>query len=134
MGLAIGIIFIQLSSEIKSHVKAILACGYMMFEPHLELNLFHKLSIVLLAAFSITQVIYSLILQQMGVYLTFIQTNMLYIFTNTLSVLFINSISTTVGTFMKEWLRDDKTGWLITNVKTINRSEIEFISQMAAYA
>ena len=69
----------------------------------------------------------------MAIFITWMQTDMLYIFTNTLSILFINTISTTVGTFMKEWLRDDKVGWLIINVKTIYRSEVEFIAQITAY-
>ena len=69
----------------------------------------------------------------MAIFITWMQTDMLYIFTNTLSILFINTISTTVGTFMKEWLRDDKVGWLIINVKTIYRSEVEFIAQIMAY-
>ena len=101
MMLAIGIIFIQLSSEIKSHVGALLACGYMMYEPDLDLTLFHKFSFFLLAIFTSIQIVYSLVMQQMSVYLTYNQTDMLYIFTNTLSVLFINSLSTTVATFMK---------------------------------
>ena len=69
----------------------------------------------------------------MAIFITWMQTDMLYIFTNTLSILFINTISATVGTFMKEWLRDDKVGWLIINVKTIYRSEVEFIAQIMAY-
>jgi hypothetical protein len=127
------LLMVQIASIIYNHSLSMCLSLVLPYEKHLKLSLFHKVSCFYLASLCLSQIFFSTVLGYLSFYLICEQTRMLDIFTNAAGILFINSIPSTVGTFMKMWIMDDKEGFRILKIPTMYRPQVELYSKMICY-
>ena len=133
MFVSTGLLMVQIASIIYNHSLSMCLSIALPFETHVVLSKFHKGACFFLASLCLSQIFFSTVLGYLSFYLICSQTKMLDIFTNAAGILFINSIPSTIGNFMKIWLMDDKEGFRILKIQSQFRPQVELFSKMICY-